>query len=80
MALAGNALKINNTKTAYKYLWNIARVTDDIANTQTIKPDSGIDEKSMIPFYEYNQASNILINTILLENEKVSLKDIKDHF
>jgi len=61
MAKAGEAIKTNDAKTAYGFLWNIAKRTMEAihAHDQGLMPDKT--EEWMKPFYEFNQAADILL-------------------
>jgi hypothetical protein len=61
MAKAGDAIKRNDTKTTYHYLWNIAHATMESIQAYDNGLLPGVSEEWMKTYYEFNQAANILL-------------------
>jgi hypothetical protein len=58
MAEAGEAIKINDSKTTYHYLWNIVHATRDAIDHGLLADTT---DEWMKPYYEFNQAAFILL-------------------
>lgn len=66
MEKAGEAIKSNDTKTAYHYLWNIAHATMESIEAFDKGWLREVNEDWMKPYFELNQAANILL--VRIEN------------
>jgi hypothetical protein len=61
MAKAGEAIKINDNKTTYYYLWNIAHATMEAIRAHDHGLLPGTTDEWMKPYNEFNQAADILL-------------------
>ena len=65
MEKAGNALSVSDDKTAYDYLWNIDKVTQESLVSFQRYPQSDTPDEWKKPFIEFNQASKLLIAKLI---------------